>query len=321
MKKENIIFKSIFGSKLYGTDTEESDDDYKGIFLIDIKDLILNNFKKSIQYSNKEIMTDKSKSGIEEVEYYSLHYFINLACEGQTSALDLLFSSPRHWIISSSIWDYLYRNRKRFITKKINSFAGYAMHQAAKYSIKGSNLNLAERILKFLKEKNDDSKLIEYLIEFKETFKEFSENSNQIYYIEDNDDKSKRYVNVLGKGLGYHTQLKYIKEIMEQYINKFGNRAKLAAENKGIDWKAVSHAARAIYQVRSLINDGEFEYPLKETKYIMDIKMGKVTFSEVIPYLEELIDDTKKLIKNSSLPDFIDPHEFDEFILDVYKIN
>ncbi|QIW90344.1 hypothetical protein OLCHANIL_00264 [Vibrio phage V05] len=31
----NVLFTSLFGSKLYGTDTPESDTDYKAVYLSD----------------------------------------------------------------------------------------------------------------------------------------------------------------------------------------------------------------------------------------------------------------------------------------------
>ena len=38
--KEKILFKTLTGSKLYGTNSENSDTDIKGVFLPDIKDLL-----------------------------------------------------------------------------------------------------------------------------------------------------------------------------------------------------------------------------------------------------------------------------------------
>ena len=52
----HIVFRSVFGSKLYGTDTRTSDDDYKAIFLPSIRELVLNkvNLNSSINETNKE---------------------------------------------------------------------------------------------------------------------------------------------------------------------------------------------------------------------------------------------------------------------------
>ena len=50
--KEKILFKTLTGSKLYGTNSENSDTDIKGVFLPDIKDLLLNKAPK--HYTIKE---------------------------------------------------------------------------------------------------------------------------------------------------------------------------------------------------------------------------------------------------------------------------
>ena len=49
----NLIVKSIFGSHLYGTNTENSDTDYKGIYLPSKNDCYLNNVKKYYPIKNK----------------------------------------------------------------------------------------------------------------------------------------------------------------------------------------------------------------------------------------------------------------------------
>ena len=53
MENKNFIIKSVFGSHLYGTDTPESDRDYKGIFIPSMEDCVLNQIKNTICFFNK----------------------------------------------------------------------------------------------------------------------------------------------------------------------------------------------------------------------------------------------------------------------------
>ena len=48
VNKKNIICEVKFGSTLYGTRTEDSDDDIKGIFLPTKKDILLGKISNSI---------------------------------------------------------------------------------------------------------------------------------------------------------------------------------------------------------------------------------------------------------------------------------
>ena len=93
----------------------------------------------------------KNKAGDVDVEIYSLHYFITLACEGQMVALDMLHAPDSLIVESSDIWKSIVRERHRFYTKSLKAFISYARRQAGKYGIKGSRLNAAATVLGLLK--------------------------------------------------------------------------------------------------------------------------------------------------------------------------
>ena len=50
LSKMNLIVKMKFGSHLYGTDTENSDVDYKGVFLPSKEDILLGRIQKSYNF-------------------------------------------------------------------------------------------------------------------------------------------------------------------------------------------------------------------------------------------------------------------------------
>lgn len=80
-----LIVKMKFGSHLYGTSTEDSDVDYKGIFLPGKREILLNHIPKCRSFSTGNDLVKNSPDDVDE-EIYSLHYFIELACDGQTVA-------------------------------------------------------------------------------------------------------------------------------------------------------------------------------------------------------------------------------------------
>jgi hypothetical protein len=62
-----------------------------------------------------------------------------------------------------------------------------------------------------------------------------------------------RQYQVCGKTFQESATIGYVIPIVEKFYNDYGRRAKLAAENKNIDWKAVSHALRAAYQTKEIL--------------------------------------------------------------------
>ena len=54
--------------------------------------------------------------------------------------------------------------------------------------------------------------------------------------------------------------------IIEKFCEEYGKRARLAAENRDIDWKAISHALRAAFQIKEILTAGTITFPLKEAR-------------------------------------------------------
>lgn len=108
-----LIYLTQFGSHLYGTNTENSDLDFRGVYIPTINDLILHKDKDEIneeltlfeirdEYNkNPVIYTKEPKTLISswhlkqikvDIKIFSLQKFIKLCSKADTNALDLLFS-------------------------------------------------------------------------------------------------------------------------------------------------------------------------------------------------------------------------------------
>ncbi len=129
-----------------------------------------------------------------------------------------------------------------------------------------------------------------------------------------------RIYEVCGKKFQETVSIKHIIPILEKYYEAYGERAELAKQNKNIDWKAISHAFRAAYQVRQLLTERTITFPLKEAKFLTDIKQGKVDYTtQASPILEGLMDEVEKLSETSDLPQKVDRGYWDRFIMDTIK--
>ena len=120
-KDYNIIFECVAGSRLYGTSTETSDYDYRGI-IIPSKEYFLGFAKKVEQIID-------SKDGNDRV-LWELRKFFSLALDCNPSIIEILFVPEDRWIQSSDIWKQIISHRDWFVSKKARwTFSGYAISQ------------------------------------------------------------------------------------------------------------------------------------------------------------------------------------------------
>ncbi len=304
------LVRMVFGSHLYGLDTPESDTDYKGVFMPSKQEILLGRIPKTLRLSEGSGANGKNTAEDVDEEHYSLHYFIDLACKGETVALDMLHSRPEHWTAYSAEWLSLVAQREKFYTKNLKALVGYARRQAAKYGVKGSRLNDARRVLEWLKEmeyRSPDVRLDdlwdvfpkgEHIRQEPATFPE-----------------TVSTVDVCGKKLQSSAKAKQYIDTMDRFVEAYGARARKAERNEGIDWKAISHAFRAGYQVQGILLDGGFEYPLPQTEFLLAVKCGEVPYSEAGPRLERLIDTLEHVAAKSNLPEKVDRGYWDEWLI------
>jgi hypothetical protein len=307
----NNIVKMYFGSHLYGTNTESSDVDYKGIYLPSLRQVFLCDVPKSVNNNTKSGNSGKNTPDDVDEEIYSLHYFIKLALNNETIAIDMLHCSDELLVVDSPIWQGIRRNRSKFYTKKLNGYTGYIYRQSAKYGQKGSRLDTCEKFMDFLKRFPEDTKLSTIW----EKIPIFSEH---IKFIE-NSPNNLRQLMVVGKIIQETVTTDYAYYVIKNYHDEYGHRAKLAKENQGIEWKAVSHAYRYCLQIEELIETDDIIFPLKERQLLIDIKKGKYNYLEEIgPMIDEKMNKINKLFEVWDVPKEPDKEFWNEFIVKMY---
>ncbi|GAF68313.1 unnamed protein product [marine sediment metagenome] len=314
IKEYNIIALIRFGSHLYGTNTENSDTDYKGIFLPSREMIFLGKIPKSVRLDSKTDNNSKNTNADIDCELYSLHYFIELACKGETVALDMLHVDNKNLLTTSETWDNITQNRSLFLTKNLKSFVGYARRQAAKYGVKGSRLNAAREFVEVItKEAADEERGLD--IRMKDIWGKLPLNEH-CRFIEDSPNGTGQY-QICGKILQSSITVDMAHGIISGFIDVYGDRARQAADNKGIDWKAMSHALRAAYQTREILTTGKIQYPLQDAAFLRDVKTGKLDFlSVVLPMLETEMAEVERLSEISTLPEKVDRKYWDDFIIE-----
>lgn len=135
---DRIILMGVVGSQAYGTATEDSDKDYKGI-CVPPKEyyLGLDSFN---DYNTTGGKNWKSSKDTVDFSIMHINKFVSDCMRGVPNNLELLFLKPELYIMKHPLADELFEVRDLFITKALkHKFSGFAYSQIEKLKAKNSN--------------------------------------------------------------------------------------------------------------------------------------------------------------------------------------
>jgi predicted nucleotidyltransferase len=136
--EERTILLSPTGSYAYGTNTETSDHDYKGICIPPV-DYYLG-LEAFNEYNNSGGKNFKNTKDDVDVNIIHINKFVKDAMQGVPNNIEILFVRPKDYVKVTPLGQLLVDNRHLFLSKAIkNRFGGYANSQIQKLKIKNSN--------------------------------------------------------------------------------------------------------------------------------------------------------------------------------------
>ena len=311
-----LIYLSQYGSHLYGLNTENSDIDYRGIFVPHKREILLKRDKDEI---NREIelpvYADYDTANLEEkhgqqvgtkkidIKVFSIHKFIQLCSHGDTNALDLLFSINNTYVEHYGQVNgitFMYENRNSLINSgSMKAYTGYALSQAVKYGVKGTRLKVLNELIVILNRcrYNDNMQVIgdPSVESVQKEIKHLIDNKYILVLDKGSENKGgiQKYLSVLGTEHQFNLPISVVIQRLEAMRDKYAQRTKQAIE--GTDWKALSHALRCLYQLEELLTTGDIKYPLKERKYLKDVKMGLIDSECVKDRIAYMLDRVEKI--------------------------
>lgn len=346
-----LIYLSQYGSHLYGLNTENSDLDFRGVYIPTLDDIILKKDKDEINteliistkielphglkdnsfWQNcKELAETPRKV---DVKIFSLQKFIQLCSKADTNALDLLFSidtpADHTWQYKGLVKNvpeemkyplrYIHENRNKLInTDRLESPITYAFKQATKYSIKGNYIKLLDCLIEL------SDKLIVYDVEeFTKYIGELLEIEKDKLFIVTRDMKEKggiqKFLSVLGVEHQFNLSIDKFKQRLQQKRNSYSDRSIQSGKDGGNDWKALSHAIRVLLEIKELLDTGNIQFPLKDKDFLLDIKLGKVEREYIDNFFNQELSNILERVQKNELTWKYDEAFWNKFILKEIK--
>ena len=311
-----LIVQIKFGSHLYGTNTSQSDEDYKSVYIPTMREILLQRVTDSVQIGKKvKAEGERNLPGDTDNECYSLQRYLGLIAEGQTVAVDMLFAPNP--MFTSELWQRIQANSDKLVTKRSAAFVGYCRTQANKYGIKGSRVasakNALDRFEKLLAEHGTTAKVAEFFGSDDEVFDDHTRTLRK-----ETPTGTMRYFECCNRMVGFNNTVKEAAAIYRRIHENYGDRARLAETNQGIDWKALSHAVRVGREAVELLTTHQITFPLPYAAHILEIKQGKLPYQAVAEEIEQLLEEVEKASAASTLREDPDRQFIDDLVVEIY---
>lgn len=299
-----IAFECLFGSHLYGTMTENSDLDYKGVFIPDRDSILLQSVVDVITDNTSDNTKKNDKTDIDR-EWFSLQKFLSLLCSNDIVSFDMLHASKTCTLKTSYPFEWLQENRKMFYTTQLaERYREYCMKQAKRYGIKGSAIDTIKRCIAELSASANQQHRT--LIE------------TAIGSVPGVIDASTFFI-INQKRFHKTSRVNYVLPLLEDQYQRL-----TANSQDGVNYKNLSHAIRVGYQMIELLDTNDLIFPLKPhiCNRLIKIKTGKCDYEQdvkqEIDYLMNEVKLKAEVAKLNGLPDVVDKNRVNAFLISQY---
>lgn len=321
-----ILVLAYAGSHLFGTNTPNSDIDYKGIYIPTQKDLLLQQAKATISSKRDKAHGEKNTKDDTDIELFSIQKFFHMLYEGQTVALELLWTPDELIVEQDPMWENIrFVGRNYLMHKKVTSFVGYCKTQADKYGVKGSRMAAVKEAINELNRLVTECP-VNYTDKLNTVWSTLKDSLGDLEHIEFGTQETAHgtipYMQICERKYQDNQSVVYTLNALQNVYDSYGARARQAETNEGVDFKALSHAYRVCCQAIELLSTGKMTLPLKkeDLEIVRNVKLGLIPFLEFQPMLEDKLAEVLKWEALSALPAEFDKEKWCEtFLLKIYE--
>jgi uncharacterized protein len=342
--KDRTILYTRAGSRAYGTHTDASDHDYKGV-CIPPEEYRLG-FLKRFEQAEFNPHDDG------EAVIYDIQKFFKLAADANPNILECVYVEDEDVLEIDDCGRLLRENRDLFLSKKaLYTYRGYAMaqlkridthrkwlqnppdHQPTRqefgiereHGISGEQISAALTSIKNkiasweidygeLDEATKiyiNEQIMAYLSDI--TFEQKFESAARILGFNDN------FIEYLDKERQYKQALAYYNQYNEWKLNRNPKRAAIEAQF-GADMKNAGHLYRLILTCREILTEGKIYVKRPDAAELLAVRNGKYSYDEIVAWAKQQDEELIQIAQTSTLPNAPDRNKLDELCIEIIKM-
>lgn len=318
------IFRTIAGSRLYGTHNENSDTDYKAVHLPTARELLLRP-KRDLVRSTSSGGANRNGADDVDVESFELQRYLKLTSDMQTIPVEMLFINNNDGITRlpdvsadgqhrwTNTWHTVRANRHRILNRNNKAFVGYCKGQAVRYSMRGKRLDTFIKVVEELERHSDIDVRVYSIDELRHI-----EGVRFIPKVQPGG-QTLAYLDVYGRQVPGTMKAREALKVYRKPVDEAGNRAHLAQQANGADWKALYHAVRIAEQGVRLFETGDISFPCQNTDFLLRIRGGEMDMDEVLDHFDGCAARLEEIGDNSPLAEKPDKDWIDDFVFSRYE--
>lgn len=312
------------GSHLYGTSTPASDQDFKGVHLPSGEAIVMQRAENVINtgVQSKAEGTDKNDANAIDSDSYSVQKFYEMLCKGDTVATEILFAPAEAIVEQHALWGEVQAVGRLLLNRQCKGFVGYCVRQAAKYGIKGSRMAAVRGVLDFIALHKVGYVRTAKLSALEAKLHEWSAGREHVMWenLPNPNGTDNWHLNVCDRKISMNVHIEEAEKVWAKVWENYGERARAAMTNEGIDWKAMSHAVRVAGQAVELLDTGKITFPRSNAGMLLRIKQGQIAYADVSTMLEGMVELVQARSLVSKLPEKSDHKLADREIFHLYRM-
>ena len=293
---ENILFRTKYGSHLYGTNTPESDYDEKVIYLPGIESLLLGKKLQTYKHRYDEsgnVLSDTVKMPPrgKEIEHIPFQKFARDFFEGQTYAIEIAFALKHQ---KSQHVGIIYDLINSFLPDTFSPMLGFAMKQTFDYVHRATRMKKLQDVVNLVDElilsspapKSHDHPVpstplrLDTSFNGKKLIQIISEKLGVEIGTTTNGNKTISTLQLAGRDYIETLDVRQFTASLLKLIYNYGHRTEAASVSE-VDLKSLMHAVRVYEQVIELSQTKNLVFPRPSANELVQIKNAQIPVDKI----------------------------------------